>query len=195
VTDRRRLPSLVFRPLTRSRWADFERLFGERGACGGCWCMWWRLRRSEFERTKGEGNRRMMKKIVESGRTPGILAYAGRQPVAWVSVAPREDFPVLGRSRILKPIDDAPAWSIVCFFIRKDYRRRGMTGRLIRAAVEHAARNGARIVEAYPIDPKKDDVPTVFAFTGFASAFRRAGFRECARRSPTRPIMRRTVKA
>jgi len=195
VTDRHRLPSLAFRPLTRSRWADFERLFGERGACGGCWCMWWRLRRSEFERTKGDRNRRMMKKIVESGRTPGILAYSGRQPVAWVSVAPREDFPVLGRSRILKPIDDAPAWSIVCFFIRKDYRRRGMTGRLIQAAVEHAARNGARIVEAYPIDPKKDEVPAVFAFTGFASAFRRAGFQECARRSPTRPIMRHTVKA
>lgn len=156
--------------------------------------MWWRLKRSEFERTKGQGNRRRMKEIVESGRIPGIVAYCGPEPVAWVSVAAREDFPVLGRSRILKPIDDAPVWSIVCFFIRKDHRRSGMTGELIRAAVEHAARNGGRIVEAYPIEPKTDEVPAVFAFTGFASAFRRAGFRECARRSPTRPIMRYTIR-
>jgi GNAT superfamily N-acetyltransferase len=194
VAEREGLGRLTFRPLTRSRWEDFERLFGKSGACAGCWCMWWRITRSEFDRTTGALRRRAMKRIVESGKVPGILAYAGRDPVGWVSVAPREHFPVLGRSRVLKPIDDKPVWSVVCFFIRKDFRRRGMTEELIRAAVDYAGRKGARIVEGYPIDTAKSDVSNMSAFTGLASAFRRAGFRERARRSPKRPIMRYTIK-
>jgi GNAT superfamily N-acetyltransferase len=182
---------LEWHPLTMERWHDFKRLFGERGACGGCWCMLWRLKRSQFERLKGEGNRRAMRAIVESGTVPGILAYAQEEPVAWCSVAPREDFQSLARSRILKKVDETPVWSISCLFIASRFRGRGLSVALAAAAVDYVSRRGGRMVEAYPVEPgrNKRQAP-VFVWTGLASAFRKAGFRECARRSPTRPIMR-----
>jgi GNAT superfamily N-acetyltransferase len=186
--------SLTFRPLTLARWADLELLFGERGACGGCWCMWWRLKRSDFERRKGAGNKRAMKAIVRSGGIPGILAYAGKQPIGWCAVAPREYYGTLERSRILKPVDHRPVWSVVCFFVEKAYRGTGVSVELLRAAVAHAKRHGARIVEGYPVEPKQDRMPDAFAWFGLASAFQRAGFEEVARRSPTRPIMRFYVR-
>jgi GNAT superfamily N-acetyltransferase len=195
MPERTGLPKLAFRPLTPSRWADLERLFGTSGACAGCWCMWWRITRSEFDRTTGAERRRAMKRIVDSGEVPGILAYARREPVGWVSVAPRERFPVLARSRVLKPVDETPVWSVVCFFIRKDFRRRGMTGELLRAAIDYVRRKGGRVVEGYPLDTENADVSNMSAFTGFASVFRSAGFRECARRSARRPIMRYTIRA
>ncbi|TNF84873.1 MAG: GNAT family N-acetyltransferase [Acidobacteria bacterium] len=184
---------LTFEPVTLDRWTDFEALFGERGACGGCWCMWWRIKRSEFERQKGEGNRQAMRALMKTGEVPGILAYSEGQPVGWCSVAPRSAYPVLGRSRILKPLDDKPVWSIVCLFVDKDYRDRGVSVKLLEAAVAYAREQGAEIVEGYPVEPKKDPMPAVFAFTGLASAFLQAGFTERARRSPTRPIMRREL--
>ncbi len=182
---------IEFHPLTSEQWDDFESLFGERGACGGCWCMWWRLKRSEYERHKGEDNRQAMRTIVASGEVPGILAYQETKPVGWCSVAPRESFPVLDRSRVLKRVDTEPVWSLVCFFIDKRHRRQGLSVELIRAAVAHATKGGAGIIEAYPIEPKpgQRSVPA-FVYTGLASAFRKAGFVEVARRSPTRPIMR-----
>ncbi len=189
------LPNLEFHPVTPARWAGFETLFGQRGACGGCWCMWFRLKRSEFERQKGEGNRLAMKAIVESGQVPGILAYADGEPIGWCSVAPRQAFGVLQRSWVLKPVDDQPVWSIVCFFIAKPYRRKGLMGRLIEAAATYAAAQGARMVEAYPVEPKKAELPDVFAYTGLVSAFRKAGFVEVARRTETRPMMRRFIGA
>ena len=106
-------------PLTKERWADLEKLFGERGACGGCWCMWWRLKRADFDRQKGNGNKKSLQAIIDSGEVPGILAYWRGEPVAWCSVAPREKFPVLDRSRVLKRVDETPVWSIVCFFVEK----------------------------------------------------------------------------
>lgn len=152
--------------------------------------MWWRIKRLDFNRQKGEGNRRAMKKLIESGKIPGILAYQQGKAVGWCSIASREDFPVLLNSRILKPVDNQPVWSIVCFFISREHRRSGLTSQLIKAAIKHARCRGAKIVEAYPIEPQKKQIPAVFAYTGFASTFRQAGFQEVARRSPTRPIMR-----
>jgi GNAT superfamily N-acetyltransferase len=184
------LPDLEFAPLTPERWSDVEELFGERGAIVGCWCMWWRWKRSEFERLKGEGNKQAMREIVESGQVPGLLAYEGGKPVGWCSVAPREEFPVLQRSRTLKPVDGRPVWSITCFFVAKGYRGIGMNSRLLRAAVGYVRDQGGQVVEGYPIVPRKDQVPVVFAFTGFASAFEAEGFVEVLRRSETRPIMR-----
>lgn len=184
------LPALEFQPLTPDRWDDLKTLFGERGASGGCWCMWWRLKRSEYDRQKGEGNKRAFKRIVDSGTRPGILAYAAGQPVAWCAVEPRQAYPVLDRSRNLKRVDDQPVWSIVCLFVNKAFREQGLTVHLIRAAVEYARDQGAKIVEAYPVDPKSPNMPTAFAWTGFVSAYRQAGFVEVLRRSETRPIMR-----
>lgn len=184
------LDNLEFSPLTEDRWAHFEVLFGEKGACGGCWCMWWRLKRSEFEKQKGQKNKDSMRQIVESGDIPGILSYYDNQAIAWCSVSPREKYPSLNRSRVLKPVDEKPVWSIVCFFIAKPYRKMGLTVSLLKYVVEYCRKQGAKIVEGYPIDPKKPSMPDVFAWTGFVSAFRKAGFKEAARRSETRPVMR-----
>jgi len=188
-------PSLQVVPLVPERWDDFVRLFGARGACGGCWCMTPRLTRAEYERSKGAGNRRAMRRLVGGARPPGVLGYLDGRPVAWCSIEPRAAFPPLGRSRVLKPVDDRPVWSITCLFIDREHRGGGLSVALIRGAVEHARRLGARIVEAYPIEPGGRDYPDVFAYTGIASAFRRAGFSEIERRAPTRPILRRTLRA
>jgi len=181
---------LEFHLLTPDRWKDLEMLFGERGACGGCWCMWWRLKRSQFEKQKGEENRKALRRIINSGEIPGILAYANNQPIAWCSIAPREKFPVLERSRVLKRIDDEPVWSVVCFFITKSFRKRGISVKLLKAAVKYAKENNAKIVEGYPVETKKPSMPDVFAYIGLVNTFLKAGFVEVLRRSETRPIMR-----
>jgi GNAT superfamily N-acetyltransferase len=185
--------SLEFHSLTPDRWADFEQLFGPRGATGGCWCMWWRLKRSEFDRQKGEGNRQAFEQVVSAGEIPGLLAYAEGQAVGWCAIAPRENYPFLERSRTLKRVDEEPVWSITCFFVAKPFRRQGVTLQLIKAAVDYARGRGATIVEAYPVEPKSGEMPVVFAYTGFAATFRKAGFVEAARRSETRPLMRYSI--
>jgi GNAT superfamily N-acetyltransferase len=157
--------------------------------------MWWRLTAREFDAGKGEGNRRAMKAIVESGRIPGILAYRRGEVVGWCSVAPREEFPRLARSRILRPVDDKPVWSVVCFFVAKSHRRSGVAVRLLRAAVAHVKGAGGGIVEGYPVEPRKGSTPDIFAYHGVAERFRRCGFEEVARRSETRPIMRYVIGA
>ena len=184
---------LTIRPLTPSRWKDLEALFGERGASGGCWCMFWRLPRTVFVRQKGSANRRALRKLVRQGDPPGLIAYDGRAPVGWCAVAARADYPALARSRILKPVDGEPVWSVSCLFVARPYRRRGVSTRLLQAAAEYARKRGARIVEGYPVETK-EKAPDVFVWNGLASAFRQAGFHEVARRSKTRPIMRRIVR-
>jgi GNAT superfamily N-acetyltransferase len=184
---------LKFHPLTPERWVDLEKLFGKRGASGGCWCMWWRLKRSDFLKQKGEGNRKALKRIVDSGKIPGILAYANGEPVGWCSAAPRESYPTLERSRMLKRVDDKPVWSIVCLFVATPFRHKGVSVVLLKAAITHVKEQGGKIVEGYPVEPKKGYTPDPFAYTGLASAFRKAGFVEVIRRSETRPIMRYVI--
>lgn len=171
-------------------WNDFNRLFGANGACGGCWCMLWRLPRKSFDAGKGAGNRAAMRALVDAGVQPGILGYLNQQPVAWCSVGPRADFSGLERSRILKPIDAVPVWSLTCLFIEKNARRQGLSGKMIEAAAQFARSQGATVLEAYPVEPKQDNMPAVFAWTGIAAPFLKAGFREVARRSDTRPLLR-----
>lgn len=186
-------PHVRVRPLTAGQWADLEELFGPRGACGGCWCMWWRLTRSAFSAAKGDGNRAAFREIVAAGEVPGILLYEEDRPAGWCSVAPRERFPALARSRALPLIDDAAPWSVTCLFVRRDRRRSGISVELIRAATAHAAANGAQIVEGYPVEPRKESMPDAFAWNGTVSAFLAAGFTEAARGPTGRPIMRLTV--
>lgn len=181
---------LITKPLTPELWDDFESLLGPRGASGGCWCMLWRLTRKQFEAQKGEPNRLAMRALVESGQTPGILAYEDDEAIGWCALAPREQYPAIGRSRVMKPIDDVPCWSVSCLFVRRQCRKRGVATQLLKAAVEHAMLHGAKALEGYPVEPKRGDIPPVFAWTGIPKAFQRAGFREVARRSPTRPLMR-----
>lgn len=182
--------SIEFYPLTRERWTDFEALFGTRGAYGGCWCMWWRLTRREFEEGQGEGNREAMHSIVAGGEVPGILAYEGGKAVGWCSVAPRETYGSLNRSPVLKRIDDKQVWSIVCFYIAKDHRRKGLIRQLIHAAIEYVRSQGGKVVEAYPTIPKGEKVPPVSSYMGFPSMFEDTGFVECARPSKSKVIMR-----
>ena len=136
-----------------------------------------------------ERRREAFRRIVTSGMTPGILAYVGGQPAAWCAVAPREAHPALERSPVLARIDDAPVWSIVCLFVGRAFRRRGLVLPLIRAAVAHARSGGARIVEAYPSAATRR-LDAASAYLGTVTMYRRAGFRVVRRPSARRRIVR-----
>jgi GNAT superfamily N-acetyltransferase len=177
-------------PLTLQRWGDFEALFGAHGAYGGCWCMWWRSSRREFEERKGEGNRRAMKAIVASGKVPGLLGYLGNEPVGWCAVAPREEFSSLERSPVLKRPDDQPVWSIVCFYVAKGFRGQGIAEALIGGALDYVRNCGGSMVEAYPTPPKETPLAPVSSFMGLPGMFTRSGFVEWARPSSSKRIMR-----
>lgn len=181
---------LEFHPLTPERWDDFVELFGEHGAYGGCWCMYWRITRAKFAENGNEGNRLAMAAIVDSGRVPGILGYHRGRAVGWCSVAPREEFGSLERSPKLKRVDDRPVWSIVCFFMARDYRRRGLMGLLLEAAVDHARARGATVVEGYPITAG-GELKGCTGYMGIDKVFAAAGFEEVARPAGHQAIMRR----
>ena len=183
--------AISIQPLTPQRWADFEELFGPKGAYGGCWCMWWRVTRAEFESCQGQGNRQAMRELVDSGLIPGLLAYQDGIPVAWCSVAPRQQFGSLNRSRILKPLDDQPVWSLVCLFIARGQRGQGLARNMLLGAIDYVRQAGGSIIEAYPTVPKGDNkLPPVSSFMGVPSLFASVGFVECARPSQARMIMR-----
>ena len=176
--------------LDKSRWNDFEKLFGERGACGGCWCMAWRLKPKDFEMLKGAGNKRAMRKIISNNETPGIIAYLNDNPVGWCAVAPREKYIRLANSKVLAKIDDKPVWSITCFFIAKQYRKMGISVELLKGVIKICKKKKVKILEAYPVEPYSKNIPAAFAWTGIPSAFEKTGFEVAERRSPKRPIMR-----
>ena len=185
---------LEIHPATADRWPDIVKLFGERGACAGCWCMWARRPAAEFKRGAGDGNRRALQRLVRNEAQPGLLAYAQGEPVGWVALAPRTEYPRLDNSRVLAPVDDQPVWSVTCFFIRRDWRGRGLATWMLNRATTFAASKGARIIEGYPNDPDQR-AADAFVWTGVASTFESAGFREVARRSASRPIMRKALRA
>ena len=154
--------------------------------------MWWRLGRAAFEKNKGQGNKWALRRIVASGKPVGVLAYSVGKPVGWCAVAPREVYTRLANSRVLKPVDAQSVWSVSCFYVTPSYRRTGLSIVLLKAAVDYAKQNGANIVEGYPQDVRKN-IPAAFAWSGLLPAFRQAGFKEMARRSPSKPIMRKDV--
>lgn len=181
-------------PVTEERWSDLEALFGPSGV-SGCWCMWFRLTSSEFQKQSGEGTRRGLRSLVTGGRVPGLLAYADGRPAGWVSVAPREEFGRIERSPNLRRIDDTPVWSIVCFFIGKPHRGTGLARTLLKAAERYARDQGARMLEAYPWDPAAGSIRPADAYIGLLPLFEEAGFHEVARRSRGRPVVRKKLRA
>jgi GNAT superfamily N-acetyltransferase len=187
-------PNMLFHPLTPDRWQDFEVLFGQRGACGGCWCMFWKKPRKQFHDEAYEQNRLDQKRIVEEGAVPGILAYINGEPVGWCAIEPRGNYPALERSRILKPVDDNPVWSVTCFFVNKKFRKQGVTVALLKEVLKYVSSKGGKIVEGYPVEVKGKMAPDPFIYTGTAAAYKHAGFVEVARRSVTRPIFRFTFR-
>jgi GNAT superfamily N-acetyltransferase len=181
--------TFTFLPLTVvATWNDLVELFGDKGACGGCWCMYWRLKAADYNKEKGEGNKKAMKKLLKKS-SPGIIAYVKDKAVGWCAVAPRDEYIRLETSRILKPVDDKKVWSVSCFFITKELRGKGLSVPLLKAAVDLAISKGATIVEGYPTEPT-GRMANAFAWTGIASTFQRAGFEEVERRTKGRPVMR-----
>lgn len=176
--------------LDSEHWDDFVTLFGEKGACGGCWCMSWRLKKSDFDANKGEKNKQSIKSLVDAGRPVGVLLYQGKEPIGWCAAAPREEYLRLEKSRIFKRLDELPVWSVSCFFIAKPFRRQGLSLELIYAAVNFCKLHGAETVEAYPELPYGDKVPAAFLWTGIPASFEKAGFVETVHRSKWKRMMR-----
>lgn len=181
-------PAIETHPLTPDRWGDFAALMNSRYDTRHCWCMWPRLATNYADRT-GATNKRAIKKVVDTAdAAPGVLAYVDGVPAGWCAVAPRDQYPKLTRSRATAPIDDQAVWSVVCFYIHRSARRRGLSKTLLAAAVALAKQHGAQIVEGYPVEGGKNP------FRGIASVFALAGFEEVARRAPNRPVVRYRVK-
>jgi GNAT superfamily N-acetyltransferase len=176
-------------PLTPDLWPAFEELFGERGACNGCWCMYWRIG-AAYRKRATEKNKADFREIVQNG-PPGLLAFDGDLAVGWCQLTPRDALPWLDRTWRLRRVDDLPVWSISCFYVRKGYRRKGVTASLVEGALKAAKRAGAPAVEAYPLDAAL--TPSASG-TGYASTFLRAGFKIVARHVPPRPIFRHDLK-
>ncbi|KPL15053.1 hypothetical protein AMJ74_02215 [candidate division WOR_3 bacterium SM1_77] len=184
------MKKLHYKPVTINEWADLQKLFSKGHAFSGCWCMYWRIKRSEFNKQYGKKNKMALKKIIQSGQVPGILVYLENEPIGWCSIAPREAFPVLDRSPTLKRIDDKPVWSIVCFFIAKEYRNLGHSKALIQAGCAYAKAQGAQIVEAYPLKSTEPKVQAYQSYMGFRRTFKELGFQDTMSRVQIRPIMR-----
>jgi GNAT superfamily N-acetyltransferase len=177
---------LTVRELTPDLWPAFEDLFDASGSVGRCWCMYWRIG-SEYRARQPDLNRDAFRSVVTSGPPPGLLAFDGDVAVGWCQLTPREAVPWLDLTWRLQRVDDTPVWSISCFYVRKAYRKKGVTTALIEAALQAAERAGVPAVEAYPLDA---DLTPSTSHTGYASTFARLGFEVVARHEPPRPIMR-----
>jgi GNAT superfamily N-acetyltransferase len=181
---------LIIRPLTPDLWSSLEDLFGEHGAVNGCWCMYWRIGNAYRKRPRQE-NKEAFHNLVERGPAPGLLAFIDDIAVGWCQLTSRDALPWLDRTWRLKRIDDLPVWSISCLYVRKGYRRKGITSGLIAAALVAVKRAGAPALESYPLDA---DLTPSASGTGYVSTFERAGFKIVARHVPPRPIMRHDLK-
>jgi GNAT superfamily N-acetyltransferase len=192
------MPRIEMRPLTPATWPDLVDLFARPGAsvARGCYCMFYR-RSGKLEvppgRTYSQANQRALKALVDRGVIPGLLGYVDGRVIGWVSLGPREDYAKLARSPVMKPVDDKPVWSVVCFFVDASMRGKGVADALLAAAVQWAPEQGATLLEAYPCD-KPARVSDESMWFGSKSMFDRAGFVEVARRKPMRPVVRKAVR-
>jgi GNAT superfamily N-acetyltransferase len=182
------------RPLTDQTWGDLEELFGLPGGSivRGCWCLYYR-KVGQVGIGKAPSNKAELQGLVRSGVVPGLVGYADGSAVGWISLGPREDYRRLERSRVMKPVDDTPVWSIVCAYVAKRYRGKGYQHKLLAGAIDYARDQGVRMLEAYPVD-KPERSHDDFMFFGSRSLYERAGFHEVVRRSPTRVVMRRGLR-
>ncbi len=181
---------LTTHPLTPDLWPAFEDLFGNKGACNGCWCMYWRIG-AAYRQQPREQNKTAFHEIVKRGPPPGLLAFHGELAVGWAQLTPRADLPHLDHAWRLRRVDELPVWSLSCFYVRIGYRKQGVTSALIAAALKAARRAQAPALEAYPLDA--DKTPSASS-TGYATTFTRAEFKIVVSHVPPRPIMRHDLK-
>lgn len=191
------MSTFTFKEVTSSLWPDFERLFGQNGACGGCWCQWWRLPKGGrlWEETRGAKARKMMRALFKNGDITGLLAYDGATPVGWCSYGPRSVFPRLDRTRAYRRDDSDEVWSINCFFIDRHYRRQGLARSMLKAALAFMKKRKVQRVEGYPVTLTKDgrQLPPAFSYQGPLKIFQEAGFEIIQQLSPSRPLVRRSL--
>ena len=184
------MADVAIHPVTSNRWPDLERLFGPSGASYGCWCMWFRRRSSEMAKAKARENKADIRALVEAGEEPGLIAYVDGEPAGWVSLDRKANYPRLVHSTSLKRLDldhEGAVWSVVCFVVGKDYRRTGLSERLLKGAIDYAKDHGATTLEAYPVEPT-EELKGDRGYHGVRLVFDRAGFAEVAR--DARPVMR-----
>jgi len=142
--------------------------------------------------TRSQANRTALKALVDADTPPGLIGYRDGVPVGWISLGPREQYARLRRSPVMKPVDEAPVWSVICFVVPSQFRGQGVAKALLREAESYAKANGATLLEAYPVDcatRAKDDQ----MWFGAKSMYDKAGFTEVARRKPRRPIVRKPI--
>jgi GNAT superfamily N-acetyltransferase len=184
--------AVTVRPLSKEDWPVVAQLFGPNGACGGCWCMWWRVPQGGklWDESKGDKNRDAFRRLVRAGKVHAVLAFAGDEPVGWCSFGPRESFVRMKRMRAFQRESPQGTWSIVCFYIPSRWRGRGVATALLEAATARALELGAKAIEGYPKVPKEDGsrMPGAFAWTGVPALFERVGYEEMEREGPGRPI-------
>lgn len=174
------MTQLVTKPVTESRWGDFEALFESRGAPSYCWCMPFRPIENRTGATNAD-RKRALKGFVERRIPIGLVGYVDGAPVAWCSVAPRSSFVALS--------NDAPengVWSVTCFFILRSHRKQGLSGQMLDAAIAYVRKRRAKVLESYPVDP---DSPS-YRFMGFVELFQSRGFTETGRVGSRRHVMR-----
>lgn len=186
--------TVLIEPATPERWPDLEKVFGGNGAYGGCWCMWPRMRSSEFRTAKAAENKAGLRARLDSTEPPGIIAYVDGEPAGWCSIDRRQNYRMLERSRRFPPVDDQPVWTIMCFVIRKGFRRRGLMSELLQGAIAHVRERGGRIIEGYPVEPG-GNLKSFEGYTGIVSTFQRAGFCPAHPAVSGRPVMRLEVAA
>lgn len=182
-------------PLTPDRWPDLEAIFNAKGCsvARGCWCMFYRVSGSgeptPSGMTRSQANRASLKALVDAGHPPGLIGYRDKVPVGWVSIGPRAEYAKLKRSTVMKAVDDKPVWSVICFVVPSEYRGQGIARALLDGAIAYAKKQGAMLIEAYPVDKRGRSGDDQMWF-GAKSMYDSAGFKEVARRKPQRPIVR-----
>ena len=109
--------------------------------------------------------------------------------MGWISLGPRDDYARLANSPVMKPVDEQPVWSIVCFVVPSEFRKQGVARELLAGAIAYAKKRGVKLLEAYPVD-KAERSAAEASWFGSKRMFDEAGFGEVARRRPDRPVVR-----
>jgi GNAT superfamily N-acetyltransferase len=176
-------------PADSDHWGDVVRVFADRSSNpDSCWCQ-------RFRAHDQANNRDALRREITQGAIPiGLLAYDDERPVAWTRVVPRRTLPGVTGNRAIRRLldDDDDAWWVTCLNILRGSRGNGIGVALLTAAVDHARKHGASVIDGHPVDVAMSTTkPSPAAlFTGTVSIFQAAGFREIGRTYPSRPVMR-----